>query len=260
MLILGIDTSGRQGSVALLGVQDRPQGGQLLTLECAPLGGGQYSEVLVSAIAALLLRHGLQKRSLALIAVASGPGSFTGLRVAIATAKGLAEALAIPVVPVSVLEAILLASGAQGRAVAAIDAQRGEVFFGEFSVLGESSPAAAGPAPNIPENLREGIASFADFVSALASASPPPKVFTPDEGLAGRLRDSAIRDSAIHDSAIEVALVTRPSAQDIARIAHRKFLAGVRADVATLDANYLRRSDAEIFSAPKLGLLRSLLR
>jgi tRNA threonylcarbamoyladenosine biosynthesis protein TsaB len=261
MLILGIDTSGRQGSVALLEAQGGVQNETLLTLECAPLGGGQYSEVLVSAIAALLLRHGLQKRSLALIAVASGPGSFTGLRVAIATAKGLAEALAIPVVPVSVLEAILLASGAQGRAVAAIDAQRGEVFFGEFSVLGESIVAsAAGSAPSIPENLREGIASFADFVSALASASPPPKVFTPDEGLAGRLRDSAIRDSAIHDSAIEVALVTRPSAQDIARIAHRKFLAGVRADVATLDANYLRRSDAEIFSAPKLGLLRSLLR
>ena len=253
MLILGIDTSGRQGSVALLEAQGGVQNETLLTLECAPLGGGQYSEVLVSAIAALLLRHGLQKRSLALIAVASGPGSFTGLRVAIATAKGLAEALAIPVVPVSVLEAILLASGAQGRAVAAIDAQRGEVFFGEFSVLGES--IAAGPPPNIPENLREGIASFADFVSALASASPPPKVFTPDEGLAARLRDSAIRDSAL-----EVALVARPSAQDIARIAHRKFLAGVRADVATLDANYLRRSDAEIFSAPKLGLLRSLLR
>jgi tRNA threonylcarbamoyladenosine biosynthesis protein TsaB len=254
MLILGIDTSGRQGSVALL----RAQGGQLLTLECAPIGGGQYSEVLVSAIAALLQRHGIEKRSLALIAVASGPGSFTGLRVAIATAKGLAEALAIPVVPVSVLEAILFASGAEGRAVAAIDAQRGEIFFGEFSVLSES--IAAGPAPNIPENLREDIASFADFVSALASASPPPKVFTPDEGLAARLRDSAVRDSAIHDSAIEVTLVTRPSAQDIARIAHRKFLAGVRADVATLDANYLRRSDAEIFSAPKLGLLRSWLR
>jgi tRNA threonylcarbamoyladenosine biosynthesis protein TsaB len=229
MLILGIDTSGRQGSIALLQAPDEAQGGPLRTLELAPLAGGQYSELLVGSIAALLQRHGVEKRSLSLLAVASGPGSFTGLRVAIATVKGLAEAFAIPVVPVSVLEAILLASGTPGRAVAAIDAQRGEVFFAEF----------------IDANLREEIASFSGFTSFLAAGSPPPTVFTPDEALAARLRDSAV----------EVALILRPSAEDIARIAHGKFLAGIRADVATLDANYLRRSDAEIFSAPKLGVI-----
>jgi tRNA threonylcarbamoyladenosine biosynthesis protein TsaB len=236
MLILGIDTSGRQGSVALLQAQDEAPGGPLRTLELAPLAGGQYSEVLVGSIAALLQCHGVEKRSLSLLAVASGPGSFTGLRVAIATVKGLAEAFAIPVVPVSVLEAILLAAESPGRAVAAIDAQRGEVFFAEF--------ATVNPAPN----LREDIASFAAFTSLLAAGSPPPTVFTPDEALADRLRNSAL------DSAFEVALIARPSAEDIARIAYRKFLAGVRADVATLDANYLRRSDAELFSAPKLGV------
>jgi tRNA threonylcarbamoyladenosine biosynthesis protein TsaB len=238
MLILGIDTSGRQGSVALLQAPDEAQGGSLRTLELAPLAGGQYSEVLVGSIAALLQRHGVEKRSLSLLAVASGPGSFTGLRVAIATVKGLAEAFAIPVVPVSVLEAILLASEAPGRAVAAIDAQRGEVFFAEF----------------VTADLREEIASFAGFTSLLAAGSPPPTVFTPDEALAARLRDAAV-DSAFPGPAFNVALVARPSAEDIARIAHRKFLAGIRADVATLDANYLRRSDAEIFSAPKLDIV-----
>jgi tRNA threonylcarbamoyladenosine biosynthesis protein TsaB len=273
VLILGIDTSGRQGSVALLQVQGGAQEGpapaagaasvaayppapaagaasvaayppsaQLRTLELVPLSGGQYSEVLVPAIAALLVRHGLEKSSLSLIAVASGPGSFTGLRVAIATAKGLAEAFAIPVVPVSVLEAIALTSGVEGRAVAAIDAQRGEVFFGEYIL------ASAAPEPA--RRMREDLAGFGGFASwltapladALASA-PPPRVFTPDEGLAARLREAGC----------DAALVARPSAEDIAHIAHRKFLAGVRADVATLDANYLRRSDAEIFSAPKPG-------
>jgi tRNA threonylcarbamoyladenosine biosynthesis protein TsaB len=242
MLILGIDTSGRQGGVALLqapdDAPDDAQGGPLHTVELAPLAGGQYSELLVPAIAALLERHGLQKRALSLLAVASGPGSFTGLRVAIATVKGLAEAFAIPVVPVSVLEAILLASPAQGRAVAAIDAQRGEVFFAEHVTV---NPAA---------NLREEIAGFTAFAAMLAAGSPPPTVLTPDEALAARLRESACGESAF-----DVALVARPTAEDIARIAYRKFLDGVRADIATLDANYLRRSDAEIFSAPKLGVL-----
>ncbi len=251
MLILGIDTSGKQGSVALLQAPDEAPGGTdpgvtdnvpLRIVELAPLAGGHYSEQLVPAIAGLLERHGLEKRSLSLLAVASGPGSFTGLRVAIATVKGLAEALAIPVVPVSVLEAILLDSPAQGRAVAAIDAQRGEVFFAEF----------------IAGQLREQIATVAAFIAALA-AGPTPTVFTPDEALAARLREAAPSGAEAADPAfelaIEVVLVPRPSAEDIARIAHRKFLDGVRADLVTLDANYVRRSDAELFSAPKLGTL-----
>lgn len=228
MLILGIDTSGRQGSVALLQAPEEAQGGRPRTVELAALSGGQYSELLVPAIAGLLERHGVEKRSVGLLAVASGPGSFTGLRVAIATVKGLAEALDIPVVPVSVLEAILLGSAAEGRAVAAIDAQRGEVFFGEI---------AGG-------HLREEIAGCEGFAAALGASSTPATVFTPDEALAARLRDAAL----------EVELVARPSAEDIARIGYGKFLDGVRADVASLDANYVRRSDAEIFSAPRLGI------
>ncbi len=229
MLILGIDTSGRQGSVALLRAQD----GQLLTLELEPLSGGQYSEALLPTIAGLLLRHGLERSAIGLIAVASGPGSFTGLRVAIATVKGLAEAFATPVVAVSVLEAIALVSAAQGKVIAAMDAQRSEVFSGEYIV--ESA------CPEACRMQREAIASFADFTRMLASGDPAMKVYTPDDGLCVRLREAGF----------DAHLLARPSAEAIAAIAHRKFLAGERADVATLDANYLRRSDAEIFSAPK---------
>jgi hypothetical protein len=89
--------------------------------------------------------------------------------------------------------------------------------------------------------MREGIASFGDFTSIIAACDPPAPIFTPDDGLATRL----------HEVALDAHLLTRPTAEFYARIAHRKFLAGVRADVATLDANYLRRSDAEIFSPPK---------
>jgi tRNA threonylcarbamoyladenosine biosynthesis protein TsaB len=232
VLILGIDTSGRQGSVALL----RVQGEEVVRLGLATISGGQYSEGLVPGIAGLLAGHGFARSAIGLIAVASGPGSFTGLRIAIATAKGLAEAHATPVVDVSVLEAIALATGGQGRVVAAIDAQRSEIFFGEYVVEGTGPEQSA-------RMLREGLAGFVDFTSLLDSGEAPKKVFTPDEALAVRLRE-AERDAV---------LIGRPSAEDFARIGYGKFLAGVRADVATLDANYLRRSDAEIFSPAKPG-------
>jgi tRNA threonylcarbamoyladenosine biosynthesis protein TsaB len=229
VLILAIDTSGRQGSVALM----RAQGDELVPLGLADISGGQYSELLLSTIAGLLARHGLQRSSIGLIAVASGPGSFTGLRIAIATVKGLAEAFAVPVVAVSVLEAIAAASGATGKVIAAIDAQRSEVFWGEYDL--ESASATM---------LSEALASFSDFASRIASTQVPPKLFTPDAALAARL----------HQANVEAAILATPTAEAFARIAYRKFLAGIRADVATLDANYLRRSDAEIFPAPKPGL------
>ena len=240
MLILGIDTSSGQGSIALLQSHGTQAGGSaadddVKIVEAATLGEGRASELLVPAIDALLARHGIQKHSLSLIAVASGPGSFTGLRVAVATAKGLGEAFAIPVVPVSVLEAVALVCGIQGRVVAAVDAQRGELFFGEYVV----SPSAGSA-----ERLREGIAGLEEFVMAI-KAGRPARICTPDAGLAARLCEAGAQQ------VLDILEVRRPLAEDIARIAHRKFLAGVRADVAALDANYLRRSDAEIGAARK---------
>ena len=102
VLILGIDTSGGQGSVALL----QRQGEELLTLEWRMLSGGKYSEQLVPSIAGLLERHGFERSSIGLIA--SGQRSRLIYRgaMAIATVKGLAEAFATPVAAISVLEAI----------------------------------------------------------------------------------------------------------------------------------------------------------
>jgi tRNA threonylcarbamoyladenosine biosynthesis protein TsaB len=231
VLILGVDTSGRRGSVALL----QAQGEELLTLDLAELSGGQYSELLVPTIAELLVRHSFERSSIGLIAVASGPGSFTGLGIAIATAKGLAEAFATPVVAVSVLEAVALASGINGKVVAVLDAQRSEVFFGKY-IIKSASPEPA-------RMSHEAISTFEDFTSLLAASEPQPKVFTPDAALATRLQDAGI----------DTEILARPSAESIARIAYRMFLAGVCADVATLDANYLRRSDAEALAAMKSG-------
>jgi tRNA threonylcarbamoyladenosine biosynthesis protein TsaB len=239
VLILGIDTSGRQGSVALLRAdthtEPRAEGDPLHTLELVSLEGGQYSELLVPTIAGLLERHGQERSEIDLIAVASGPGSFTGLRIAIATVKGLAEAFSTPVVAVSVLEAVALAALAEGKVLAALDAQRSEVFSGEYLVNRQNADPA--------QMIRESIASFGGFAAVLAAENVQ-EVFTPDETIATRLTEIGIESHRL----------ARPNAEAYARIAYRKFCSGVRADVATLDANYLRRSDAEIFSAPKLGI------
>jgi tRNA threonylcarbamoyladenosine biosynthesis protein TsaB len=224
--------------VALL----REQNGELSTLDLATLSGGQYSERLVPTIAELLERHGIARNSIGLIAVASGPGSFTGLRISIATVKGLAEAFATPVVAVSMLEAVALASGLDGRVAATLDAQRTEVFVGEYFIHSASSDA---------QNVSlETIASFQDFTTLLAdpsSSDASTKVFTPDAELATRIQDAGFHAE----------LLARPSAEDFARIAYRKFLNGIRADVATLDAHYLRRSDAEILVTSKSALTSS---
>ncbi len=239
VLILGIDTSGRQGSVALLRAARRATRS---LVELAPSPAANTPSCCVPTIAALLARHGLERSSIGLIAVASGPGSFTGLRVAIATVKGLAEAFATPVVAVSVLEAIALASGAGGKVVAAIDAQRSEVFWGEYERRIRTARRLA-QGCNV---LSESIASFADFASHVRLRTSAADLHP---------RRSARRSPPTRlESSPPCSPGPRP--KTFARIAYRKFLAGERADVATLDANYLRRSDAELFSTPKPSIVQ----
>ena len=86
-------------------------------IEVAPLAGGTFSAQLVPQIAALLAKHGLSKTDIDAFIVVSGPGSFTGLRVGLAAIKALAEILQKPIVPVSLLEVVALASRAQGKVV-----------------------------------------------------------------------------------------------------------------------------------------------
>ena len=89
MLILAADTSGKQGSIALAECGT----GGCSVVEIVPLTGGTFSAQLVPQIAALLEKHGHSKSDLGGFAVASGPGSFTGLRVGLAAIKALAEVL-----------------------------------------------------------------------------------------------------------------------------------------------------------------------
>src|SRR5579864_6838139 len=139
MLLLVTDTSGRQGSVALARVaEDGRDRSDPEVIEVAPLAGGTFSAQLVPQIAALLAKHGLIKSDLEAFIVVSGPGSFTGLRVGLAAIKALAEIIQKPILPVSLLEVLTLASRAQGKVAAILDAGRGDVYFGLYEIAGES--------------------------------------------------------------------------------------------------------------------------
>ena len=224
MLIVAIDTSGRKGSIALC----RGDAGSFEVLQLTPLEGGTYSARLMPAIAEALAQHGISKNHIDGFVVVSGPGSFTGLRVGLSTAKALAEVLRKALATVSMLEAVALARGGDAESVTvALDAGRGEVYVGEFQVAGQSAKL-----------LREYIAKLDAFGR---EAGPRDSLLlTPDCKVYEAL--------GAHNNA---KLVTAVHADEIANIGLRKLLAGEVADPETLDANYIRRSDAEIFSAPK---------
>jgi tRNA threonylcarbamoyladenosine biosynthesis protein TsaB len=220
MLILAIDTSGREGSLALV----RGNVTAAEVLELVPLTGRQFSAEVIPQIASALDRQGLSKRDVGGYAVVSGPGSFTGLRVGLATVKGLAEIFQRPIAVVSMLEAVALTTMQAGKVIAAIDAGRGELYVGDYEVTLEGASCTS-----------EILLSSAEF-NKLLDANPSAQLITPDLPIAEAAR--------FHT---QVKQVERPQADEIARIGLRKIAAGDTVAPEVLEANYIRRSDAELF-------------
>jgi tRNA threonylcarbamoyladenosine biosynthesis protein TsaB len=223
MLLLVTDTSGKHGSVAL--TRAGSTGNEVELVDAAPLAGGTFSAQLVPQIAGLLAKHGFGKGDIAAFVVVSGPGSFTGLRVGLAAIKALAEILRKPIVPVSLLEVVAVASGAQGKILAALDAGRGEVYVGEYEFENDGARL-----------VREQLLTKDELLAEAQGVV----VRTPDEILAGSVRASGI----------SVSLVAPIEAAMIAKLGWRKLQAGLVVSPEQLEANYIRRSDAEIFAKP----------
>jgi len=220
MLLLAVDTSGKHGSVALA---ECGPGGECTILELVPLTGGTFSAQLVPQIAALLEKHAFTKRDVGAFAVASGPGSFTGLRVGLAAIKALAEVLQKPIAAVSLLEAIVDSSHSGGKVLAVLDAGRNEVYVGDFEIRGPEKHL-------IHEKLinRERCFDSAGYAT----------IVSPDQTLVEGARSLGLK----------VEEVDHPQSDLIARIGWRKIRAGQAVSPRELEANYIRRSDAEIFA------------
>jgi len=133
MITLALDTSGPVGSVALR--RDVALLGER-TLDTQQ----HHSSLLLPTIDELLRTHGLTPHNVELWVVGLGPGSYTGIRVGIAAAKGFALACGRPLVGAGSVEALVLEHGAKhsGAVAAIVDARRGEVYF-SLSVAGKTA-------------------------------------------------------------------------------------------------------------------------
>lgn len=156
------------------------------------------SERLLAAIAACLARAGVTLHDCRRIAVCSGPGSFTGVRVGLATAWGLARATGADLEPVSTLAVLAEASRGSGRKVlaCAMDAGRGEVVWQAFDLSGARARPLREPARSTPDEA-------ASAASGLAFASMP-------EGLLGG-RVTALPASQPLSLALARAVARQPS-------------------------------------------------
>jgi tRNA threonylcarbamoyladenosine biosynthesis protein TsaB len=214
--VLGIDTCGDRGSVAL-GLLN---GQTLEVVEQIELEGRSYSATLVAAVSDLLRRAGVELKTLHAIVAVNGPGSFTGVRVGLSAVKGLAEAAQIPVVAVSRLE--VLAWKAQVDS-SALDAHRHEVYLrlGGAGVGAHELLVGA-------EELR-----VMDLTSTRIAVC---------DDAAARLLGGA-----------ELVRTDAPTAADALRLCSGRVEQEDFVDLAMLDGHYLRRSDAEIFAAGVRG-------
>jgi tRNA threonylcarbamoyladenosine biosynthesis protein TsaB len=229
-LVLAVDTTHEFGSLALAGDSLALAGGGQVDeiLLHAPAGFGQ---VLYAHLGRLLARHGVTPAMIDCFAAASGPGSFTGVRVGLACIKGLAEAVGKPAVAVGNLEAMAAFGTAPLRAVV-MDARRGEVYGAVYDEAGRMvSPEVVAPFPawlrSLPDSLPAGLPDALEFVST---------DFTPFR--------ASLAGTRFEDAAVVTA--PRALAAAIARIAAARWLRGEACDPAALDANYVRRPDAEL--------------
>jgi tRNA threonylcarbamoyladenosine biosynthesis protein TsaB len=225
-----VDTADARGCVALL------RDGRLLELAAYP-AEEEFSSWLLPAVRSLLARSELSLADLDAYAVCSGPGSFTGLRVGLTTVKAWAEIFRKPIVAVSRLEALarfesLFASSGLAYVASYLDARRKQVFAALFDGPGASTE---------PETV-VGLENFVAKVDGHCGASPV-LWRTPDPHLLEILPQWAFRQSK--GDALE--RVEAPFAVQLGALAHQKFLSGQTTDAVSLDANYVRRSDAELF-------------
>ena len=252
-LLLAIDTCGPMGSVALGrlagGDGPSPAKSNLEILGEIELEGRSYSSTLVMAVGDLLKNAGAALKDLGTIVAVHGPGSFTGVRVGLSAVKGLAEPTQIPVVVVSRLEVLAAKAGVK---TAALDAHRGEVFLrigGGGTGKSATGSHATEPLTIAPNEIAEQRAAKA--MEMLAGAAEL-KAIHPGPAQVAVCDDEAAGLLASVWATTELTRTAAPTAADALRVAcarvQRAGFADIAlADVALLDGNYLRRSDAEIF-------------
>jgi tRNA threonylcarbamoyladenosine biosynthesis protein TsaB len=233
MLILALDTSTRAGSIALLRDSE-------VLVEISAREDTPYSTRLFRDLELLQSRAQFSMNQVDVFAVAAGPGSFTGLRVGLTAVKGWAEVYGKPVAAISGLEAIAAQASAlcdESREMIGpfLDARRGHVFgstyrrrpghLGALHLVGEEAILS------VEEFLTQVKQNWGNRPGVLASATP--------EVLPHDLVESIVPGAQIEQ-------VSASLAPTIGRLGFDRANRGDLVDALGLDANYIRRSDAEV--------------
>jgi tRNA threonylcarbamoyladenosine biosynthesis protein TsaB len=216
-LTLAVDTTADFGSIALA---DENSVREEFLIH-APQG---FSHVLFGEIEALLVRQHVQLKDIELFAGTSGPGSFTGVRIGLSAIKGFAEVLGRKVVAISNLET-LAEFGHAGARATIIDARRGEVYA-----------ALYGPAGN--QIIPEIVLPFQKWLQLL-----PDRTF---EWISQGFEPFLPALSGTRFEGHPIIAAPLALAASVAQIAIRKAAVGMANDPAAIEANYVRRSDAEL--------------
>jgi tRNA threonylcarbamoyladenosine biosynthesis protein TsaB len=229
LITLAVDTSDARGSVALL-----RDGRSAAT--ASHQDGSDYSAWLLPAVGEILQRTCETMKGVELLAVATGPGSFTGLRVGLTTVKAWAEVYGRPVVGVSRLEAMARSDrppSERSFVAAFYDAQRGQIFAALYH-------SAFGRLARIEDELVTAPEEFLSYVQSQAGAQAVNWVAL-DPQLITSLPDWGKRTADTMQACFP------PLAAEIGKLAEVRARSGEFSDPLALDANYVRRSDAEIF-------------
>ncbi|NQV35981.1 MAG: tRNA (adenosine(37)-N6)-threonylcarbamoyltransferase complex dimerization subunit type 1 TsaB [Phycisphaeraceae bacterium] len=228
---IAIETSSRIGSVAL-GVR-----GNLLAdiTFSEPL---RHSSELLPAIQALLDQHGFTARQIRQVFISTGPGSFTGLRIAVATAKAMALANDTRIVPVSTLNAIAAnttasTAGQFSRIATIVDAKRNKFF-----VAGYKAPKCDTPWAQSPEKILE---------DCLMTPQEFLDCFGPSDGPVAILGDGLVyyadRFASNHVTVLDQSL-WGPKARAVLNLGQKKATQGLFVDAMSLTPHYLRSPQA----------------
>lgn len=232
-LILALETSTERASVAVLSGHD-------VIAEFEAHDSARHDHVLLPRIDTALKEAGVELRDVGLLAIGLGPGSFGGLRVGLATVKGLALATQIPTVGIDSLRALSCAAPSSpldpSHVLALIDAHRGELYAALYTrnndTLIETVAPFVGTVSHVIETLRPRCSSAPHMIG---------------NGLRG------------HEAAFQSAWPTAtlaPHAHDLPRARHVGMLADARMtthgsdDLGSLRPIYIRDSDAKLPARP----------
>ena len=207
--VLAIDTTADVGSIALVGARGLIEE----VLLDSPDG---FAHVLFDEIERLLERHGLNVWKVDAFASASGPGSFTGVRVGLTAVKGLAEATGCKAIAVSNLQALAWYGSRPLRAVV-LDARRGEVYGGVYNAA-------------LQLVREEVVATLPVWLASLPQGD----------------LEIVTRGFTLEGASAPVVQAPKALAGSIGRIAFDRLHRGEVLDPAEINANYVRRSDAEL--------------